>query len=95
MGGAVESICQFFNSLLGSGANVGNNLLSEWSFTDGGSGSIVLTLLPEAYGLISFDASVGTHSEVNPVPVPAAVWLFGSGLLALFGTTRRRKSLAA
>ncbi len=26
-----------------------------------------------------------------PVPVPATVWLFGSGLLALAGTARRRK----
>jgi len=28
--------------------------------------------------------------QVTPVPVPAAVWLFGSGLLALFGAARRR-----
>jgi hypothetical protein len=29
---------------------------------------------------------------VSPVPVPAAVWLFGSGLLGLVGVARRRKS---
>ena len=28
----------------------------------------------------------------SPVPVPAAVWLFGSGLLGLVGVARRRKS---
>jgi hypothetical protein len=28
---------------------------------------------------------------VATVPVPAAVWLFGSGLIALVGMTRRRK----
>ena len=27
----------------------------------------------------------------SPVPVPAAVWLFGSGLLGLVGVARRRK----
>ena len=30
--------------------------------------------------------------DVNAVPVPAAVWLFGSGLLGLVGVARRRKS---
>lgn len=27
---------------------------------------------------------------INPIPVPAAVWLFGSGLLALMGFSRRK-----
>ncbi len=30
------------------------------------------------------------HVEIAAVPVPAAVWLFGSGLLGLFGLMRRR-----
>ena len=30
-------------------------------------------------------------AEVSQVPVPAAVWLFGSGLLGLVGVARRRK----
>jgi hypothetical protein len=29
--------------------------------------------------------------NVNPVPVPAALWLFGSGLIGLFGIARRKK----
>jgi hypothetical protein len=28
----------------------------------------------------------------NPVPIPAAVWLFGSGLLGLIGISRRKKT---
>ena len=33
------------------------------------------------------------HSgDVSTVPVPAAVWLFGSGLLGLIGVARRKKS---
>ena len=30
--------------------------------------------------------------EVNTVPVPGAVWLFGSGLIGLIGIARRKKS---
>ena len=30
--------------------------------------------------------------DVAPVPVPAAVWLFGSGLIGLIGIARRRKA---
>ncbi len=34
-------------------------------------------------------------SNVNAVPVPAAVWLFGSGLVGLIATRRKKASLAA
>ena len=33
--------------------------------------------------------------SVSAVPVPAAVWLFGSGLLGLVGVARRKKAQAA
>ena len=29
--------------------------------------------------------------DTNPVPVPAAIWLFGSGLLGLIGVAKRKK----
>jgi len=31
-------------------------------------------------------------ADLSAVPVPAAVWLFGSGLLGLVGVARRRKT---
>ena len=48
----------------------------------------VLVLAP-AGGAGYFDTA---SFDVAPVPVPAAVWLFGSGLLGLVGVARRRKS---
>ena len=32
------------------------------------------------------------YRDVSPVPVPAAAWLFGSGLIGLIGVARRKKS---
>ena len=37
--------------------------------------------------VVSFDVV-----PTSPVPVPAAVWLFGSGLIGLIGIARRKKS---
>ena len=34
------------------------------------------------------------EGNVNAVPVPAAFWLFGSGMVGLFGLIRRRKNCA-
>jgi hypothetical protein len=33
-----------------------------------------------------------TFTNVSEVPLPAAAWLFGSGLITLAGIARRRKS---
>jgi hypothetical protein len=45
-------------------------------------------------GAISFDGSTLTFTG-NTVPLPAAAWLFGSGLLGLLGIGRRRNVAAA
>lgn len=42
-------------------------------------------LADESWGLDN------VHVEVSAVPVPAAAWLFGSGLLGLIGVARRRR----
>jgi len=53
-----------------------------------------LNPVTQLYGLIDIDPSTGvvsyTASSVSAVPVPAAVWLFGSGLMGLVGVARRR-----
>ncbi len=37
---------------------------------------------------------IGAQVNVSAVPVPAAVWLFGSGLIGLVGIARRKTQLA-
>ena len=38
--------------------------------------------------LLNFSYIDGISGDITTVPVPAAVWLLGSGLLCLFGTTK-------
>jgi hypothetical protein len=55
---------------------------------------------PNAIGEYNFGISVSqagwgvenVRMDVQVVPVPAAVWLFGSGLIGLVGVARRKKS---
>jgi hypothetical protein len=71
-----------------------------------GGGSIEVTILPEFEGellQIGFSHEVtgfmdtgiiydNLNFDAAVIPVPAAVWLFGSGLLGLVGVARRRKA---
>jgi len=57
-----------------------------WGFgmNDGGQGSVYTTTRLYAWAVQSGD--------VSAVPVPAAVWLFASGLITLIGFSRRQKT---
>ena len=93
MTGAVEcySLGYYFND-----PNLGNQAMDSvynLSFTFNHSASdMVLNF--SAYGLQGLtDESWGLDNvkiDVAPVPVPPAVWLFGSGLLGLVGVARRK-----
>jgi hypothetical protein len=53
------------------------------------------TLQSYILGTVTLDASgvlTFTGNGTAPVPLPAAVWLFGSGLMGLVGVSRRRKA---
>lgn len=70
---------------------------ADWSGFNAGSYS--LDLGGQIIGRIRIeDQPVGTHIvgidnlAFTPVPIPLAVWLFGSGFIGLIGIARRRKS---
>jgi hypothetical protein len=72
-----DLIVSLDTTLLGAGLFTGNVILDPTGFNESGfSGALDPVTL-------AFRAQV--------VPVPAAVWLFGSGFIALFGIARRRR----
>ena len=92
-----SSIAVSFGSSIDASATV-----NEWinigvvdALVPDGAVTVQLTLITGPFGeggpggAPRFD---GAFLEITPVPVPAAVWLFGSGLLGLVGVARRRKS---
>ena len=67
-----------------------NYVLGEWP--SAGSSPISLGLVDESFAL-DFNTLMATNLfSIKVVPVPAAVWLFGSGLLGLIGIARRKKA---
>lgn len=66
---------------------VKNRSWVNWSVELGGSPAFVL---PEGYFASSADGSIVDNYFVSAVPVPAAAWLFASGLLGLIGIARRK-----
>lgn len=59
-------------------ADAGTSLLISGSYTDS--------------NFLDAAISSSTLASVSAVPVPAAVWLFGSGLIGLVGLAKRRKA---
>lgn len=74
-----------------------------WDVTIVEAGTAGATWNPNAYAgyafilradgirILDYVNPAGHSDYVSTVPVPAAVWLFGSGLLGLMGVVRRRK----
>ena len=68
------------------GPDVSNGLTLQFNAATGAAGG--------STSFLEID-NVSVTADVSAVPVPAAVWLFGSGLLGLVGMARRKKAQAA
>ncbi|MDH3948640.1 MAG: VPLPA-CTERM sorting domain-containing protein [Gammaproteobacteria bacterium] len=96
----------FADSYSGDLFGVSNFTGSLWiavptGFTSGGTlGAASGTWLNQSFATLGMTpgtyvwswASDSITLQVSAVPVPAAVWLFGSGLLGLIGIARRKKA---
>ena len=71
------------------GLNLGGQWFADSSVTSVGANSYTVTF-NSGPSVLQVDVRV-----VPQVPVPAAVWLFGSGLLGLVGVMRRKAPVAA
>ena len=71
----------------------------SWLFVaDDTSATLQFQSLTETLGLTEgWGAALDNVSvlAVNPVPVPAAIWLFGTGLIGLVGFSKRKSRIAA
>jgi hypothetical protein len=88
------SVWQGFASvmLVLNDGNVGNIFWTAWLLTPGSTFGHWMTQVPDSTfrGLSHITAYVSPDAAV--VPVPAAVWLFGSGLAGLLGAARRKSA---
>jgi len=86
----------FSNLVVNENPAGGNDFFANLSYTGGSlMGSLSDGTLSGGYTTDLFTGNVlvlATVTEVQAVPVPAAVWLFGSGLIGLVGIARRKKA---
>ena len=74
---------------------IGNALSGGWPLTDDGMAGSPMVDGPFPGLSVNFDIGSGnslTVLSVSAVPVPAAVWLFGSGLLCLISFARKKQA---
>ena len=92
-----SAACSFYGSSQVVNNPVGSaTTLYAWTGNGSGNGSATAYSLGTAsFGVAGADILSFTGNGSSPVPLPAAFWLFGSGLLGLAGISRRRAGTLA
>ena len=91
------SNCLYDGPGFGSDGTPAGNKVWMLATTDGdGDGIMGIPMAPNgpfAGFNAGFNATMAATPKPSAVPVPAALWLFGSGLLGLVGVARRKKDV--
>lgn len=96
--GSGSSVAVFWTSIYFAAGIGPNNTTSDFEWLDGAPASTAFALLsggPDGDEFVACPVGLngpgGSCVELtSTVPIPAAVWLFGSGLLGLLGVARRK-----
>jgi len=91
-GASQMSLLSLAGPCMGAGCSVSFGEVTDGPilYTGGANNTIGIHM---NFGLSAGDSvTFDTLFDVTPVPVPAAVWLFGSGLIGLAGIARRKKA---
>jgi len=91
--GTIVKNCLYDGANLGGPAPTKNQVWMLAS-TDGNADGVMGIPMAPNGPFAGFNANFNANMTATPkvVPVPAAVWLFGSGLIGLVGIARRKKS---
>jgi hypothetical protein len=81
-----------FDTTTIGGSGLGSNPSGTLPLTDDGIGGSPMVAGPFPGFNANFDITSIHVDGITAIPVPAAVWLFGSGLLGLVGVARRKKA---
>ena len=94
--GPVPMATTTFNTTTIPGSDIGSNPSGTLPFSDDGIGGSPMVAGPFPGFNANFDVTSITVDSIDTgvIPVPAAVWLFGSGLVGLVGVARRRRKSA-
>ena len=98
-GDGINNEVELFTSVFAIAADL--SLSGQGSAFPGGSHDVVFDVLPgdvnailnPPFTITGLEGSLSINAEIvfpGAVPVPAAVWLFGSGLIGLIGVARRK-----